>query len=81
MDWIVFTEDQNERALEWNEETIYQVRPRLIDNPDHSRVGDYVAPARVVTGNYTTFWADKLAGHMRLTALPDGLFAPTGLDL
>lgn len=76
MDWIVFDEEQNAQALAWNEETDYQVRPRLIDKPDHARFGDFVAPARVAGGSYAAFWADKLADHERMTASPDDLFAP-----
>lgn len=76
MDWIVFNDEQKAQALAWNEGTIFQVRPRLIDNPDHVRFGDYVAPARVVTGVYAEYWADKLAEHGRMTAAPDDLFIP-----
>lgn len=75
MTWIIFTEAQTAQALAWNADTIYQVRPRLIDT-DHALAGNYAAPERVAAGDYAEFWEGKLADHPRLQAEAADLFAP-----
>lgn len=77
MQFILFTQEQVDAVLAWGEETTLEIAPRLIDNPHHPEAGSYVAPERVVWGEYAEFWAEKLAEHRRLTAEPGALFLPS----
>lgn len=76
MDWILFTPQQREEALERSETIEKRVCPRLIDNPDSPKHGLYAAPDRIVQADYTEQWADFLTDHERYTAEPSALFIP-----
>lgn len=77
MEWIVFTADQYSDVLIRNNETEFQVRPRLVDLDTHEQFGNYVSPADVTTGEYEEFWSEYLASHLRIVATPDELFVPS----
>lgn len=77
MQWIVFTAGELPQLDAWSQDTEYKVSPRLVDNPDHTHFGTYVANESVTEYEYDMYWADKLAGYPRIVAEPDDLFIPS----
>lgn len=77
MKWIIFDDEARDNLADWNEETIYQVEPRLAD-AEGPHESEWLAPERVLHGvGYADYWPDKI-GHLPvIKADPDDLFLPS----
>lgn len=77
MQWIVFTAGELPQLEAWSQDTEYKVYPRLVDSPDHTHFGTYVANDNVTATEYNAYWSDKLVGYPRIVADADDLFVPS----
>ncbi len=84
MEFYVLTPDQVVGIIEKNEETIFEVRPRLIDNPDCESYGDPLAALGnsilttevLNTPEYADFWGEVISGLPVRDLDPDLIFIP-----